>query len=134
MGWIIQSFARAISIFQVKWFKSQSNLFMSCILVACALVMLSIEHLRSKKMIYSALILLGLGISTVVPFSFIYVASVFNVENGYMWVFYTGAQLLPMFNPVLCQYWMEQSHEGFIYFNLMTIMLGLVILPFLFSS
>ena len=67
-----------------------------------------------------------------------------------MWLFYTGSQLLPMFNPgfyfsfnnyfeiksspsVLCQTWMGQNHEGFIYFNLITATAGCLILPLLFK-
>ena len=41
--------------------------------------------------------------------------------------------LSKVFNLVLCQTWMSQNHEGFIYFNLITATAGCLILPLLFT-
>ena len=77
----------------------------------------------SRPTLYLGMFLISIGLSSQIPLTFIYTASglviyvslltiidslslilwltlqVFNVENGYMWLFYTGSQLLPMFNP-----------------------------------
>ena len=57
----------------------------------------------------------------------------FNVENGYMSVFYVGAQLLPTFNPVLCGSWMGVDINGFVYFNFITMIISVISLPLMFK-
>ena len=46
-----------------------------------------------------------------------------------MWIFFFSAQLLPMFNPVLCSYLMEFDSENFIYMCITVTALGLLFIP-----
>ena len=75
----------------------------------------------------------GFSIATLYANVIIYTVSVFNVENGFMWVFYVGAQLLPTFNPVLCGSWMGADINGFVYFNFITMLISVISLPFMFK-
>ena len=71
----------------------------------------------------------GLGISTVSALSVSFAAKRMNVSGYYTWVFFFAKNLLPMFNPVLCSYLMEQDIEYFILMNLATTALALVLVP-----
>ena len=51
-----------------------------------------------------------------------------------MWIFFFSAQLIPMFNPVLCSYLMEFDTEIFVYMNIVTTVLGLMFIPILTRS
>ena len=71
----------------------------------------------------------GLGISTVSALSVSFAAKRMNVSGYYTWVFFFAKNLLPMFNPVLCSYLMEQDIEYFILMNLATTALALILVP-----
>ena len=75
----------------------------------------------------------GVSITAKVKIFFVYDSLVcfqrMNVSDSYMWVFFFAAQLLPMMNPVLCSFLMEQDMENFVYMNITSTLLGLICLP-----
>ena len=118
--WITNTIGRAFSIVLVKFISTETNLIISCALVELGMVLMAVYV--SRPTLYLGMFLISIGLSSQIPLTFIYTASglvirlsvltisvssillwltlqVFNVENGYMWLFYTGSQLLPMFNP-----------------------------------
>jgi hypothetical protein len=103
-------------------------------LVFLGLTMLLIRPLLSRLYIMVVIMMYAYGIATLYANMIIYTVSVFNVENGYIWIFYLGAQLLPTFNPVMCGLWMEKDRSGFVYFNLFVFTISVITLPFLFKT
>ena len=80
-----------------------------------------------------AVIAFAFAIATLYANVIIYTVSVFNVENGYMFIFYIGAQLLPTLNPVFCGTWMSADINGFVYFNFIIFCISVLTVPFLFK-
>ena len=71
-------------------FRGTSSIFLS---LNSALGMLVIRPLITHLYLIIAVIAFSYGIATLYANIIIYTVSVFNVENGYMWVFYIGAQV-----------------------------------------
>ena len=51
------------------------------------------------------------------------------ILDSHMWIFSFSAQLLPMFNPVLCSYLMEFDTENFIYLTTTATALTMIAIP-----
>ena len=51
------------------------------------------------------------------------------ILDSHMWIFSFSAQLLPMFNPVLCSYLMEFDTENFIYLTTTATALTMLAIP-----
>ena len=73
-----------------------------------ALGMLVIRPLITHLYLIVAVIAFSYGIATLYANIIIYTVSVFNVENGYMWVFYIGAQV-----KLLNSYCMSQTVQTY---------------------
>merc|ERR1719192_1098111 len=132
--WVTATISRGTGIIISQIASPKKYILFDYFLVLSALGMLVIRPLITHLYLIVAVIAFSYGIATLYANVIIYTVSVFNVENGYMWVFYIGAQLLPTFNPVLCGQWMEYDKTGFIYFNLTMMVISLIVLPFLFRT
>merc|ERR1711990_298781 len=132
--WVTATISRGTGIIISQIASPKKYILFDYFLVLSALGMLVIRPLITHLYLIIAVIAFSYGIATLYANIIIYTVSVFNVENGYMWVFYIGAQLLPTFNPVLCGQWMQYDKTGFIYFNLTMMVISMGVLPFLFRT
>lgn len=132
--WVTATISRGTGIIISQIASPKKYILFDYFLVLSALGMLVIRPLITHLYLIVAVIAFSYGIATLYANIIIYTVSVFNVENGYMWVFYIGAQLLPTFNPVLCGQWMQYDKTGFIYFNLTMMVISMFVIPFLFRT
>lgn len=132
--WVTATISRGTGIIISQITSPKKYIVFDYFLVLSALAMLVIRPLITHLYLIAAIIAFAFGIATLYANIIIYTVSVFNVENGYMWVFYIGAQLLPTFNPVICGKWMEYDKTGFIYFNGGMMLISAIVLPILFKT
>jgi hypothetical protein len=132
--WVTSTIARGTAIIISRITSPKKYIVFDYGLAVFALALLSIRPLLSHLVLVIAVIAFGFSIATLYANVIIYTVSVFNVENGYMYVFYIGAQLLPTFNPVLCGLWMGSEINGFVYFQFLTMFISALSLPFLFKT
>ena len=118
--WISNTLGRLCIVLLVGVVPIRLFFAVDCVAILSCLILLSITSIITKSVFFVLVNIFGCCLGAVVPSAIIYAASVFRIEKGYMWVIYAGAQLLPIFNPVLCGNWMETNLDGFVYFNLGT--------------
>ena len=132
--WVTSTIARGTAIIISRITSPKKYIVFDYCLAVFALALLLVKPLLSHVVLVIAVIAFGFSIATLYANVIIYTVSVFNVENGYMYVFYIGAQLLPTFNPVLCGLWMGGDINGFVYFQFLTMFISVLSLPFLFKT
>jgi len=132
--WVTATIARGTAIIISRITSPKKYIVFDYCLAFFSLALLSIRPLLSHAVLVVAVTAFGFSIATLYANVIIYTVSVFNVENGYMYVFYIGAQLLPTFNPVLCGLWMGGDINGFVYFQFLTMLISTLSLPFLFKT
>jgi len=99
-------FAAAISI------KAFLALDVAVLLLVAALM--SLKKILTETSFLALVDIFGFAMGVSFPAIIIYTNQVLPVERGgFMWMFYTGAQLLPIFNPVLIGNLMEIEVESF---------------------
>ena len=100
--WVSSTLSRGIGIILSQICSPKKYIIFDYVLVFTGLAMLLIRPFLSRLYIIAVVMIFAYGVATLYANIIIYAVSVFNVENGYMWIFYLGAQLLPTFNPGMC--------------------------------
>ena len=119
------------------------------IICTCAISLMAIPQIAGNNLTYAVTAIYGLAMSTVYGSGVSLIANYMNVSgltsfdryqlifslevklilDSHMWIFSFSAQLLPMFNPVLCSYLMEFDTENFVYLTTTATALTMLAIP-----